>query len=90
MNFPEGIPELGRMGRLDKAVEMCNNSGHCRSSTPGDDPSYRATRQIPPRGRANTLALSKICFRHAKEALDLCVSCKGCKRECPTASTWRA
>src|SRR5258708_3951045 len=52
-------------------------------------PSYRATRDEVhlTRGRANTLrlALSKqIPFGDAKEALDLCVSCKGCKRECPT------
>jgi Fe-S oxidoreductase len=39
------------------------------------------------RGRANTLRLAlsgQIAFKDAKDALELCVSCKGCKRECPT------
>jgi FAD/FMN-containing dehydrogenase/Fe-S oxidoreductase len=77
-------------GGFDKAVEMCNNNGHCRKFDAGTMcPSYRATRDEEhlTRGRANTLRLalsSQIAFDEAKEALDLCVSCKGCKRECPT------
>src|SRR6185436_4273718 len=55
-------------------------------------PSYRATRDEKhlTRGRANTLrlALSGQLGQEAdamvKEALEFCVSCKGCKRECPT------
>jgi Fe-S oxidoreductase len=52
-------------------------------------PSYRATMDEVhlTRGRANTLRLAlsnQLPFEEAKEALDLCVSCKGCKRECPT------
>ncbi len=80
-------------GGYDKAVEMCNNNGHCRKFDAGTMcPSYRATRdeQHLTRGRANTLrlALSGQLAGEADEAvraaLDLCVSCKGCKRECPT------
>jgi FAD/FMN-containing dehydrogenase/Fe-S oxidoreductase len=77
-------------GGYDKAVEMCNNNGHCRKFDAGTMcPSYRATRDEEhlTRGRANTLRLAlsnQIAFDDAKEALDLCVSCKGCKRECPT------
>src|SRR5579859_1274234 len=80
-------------GGYDKAVEMCNNNGHCRKFDAGTMcPSYRATRdeQHLTRGRANTLrlALSGQLGAEADEevraALDLCVSCKGCKRECPT------
>jgi FAD/FMN-containing dehydrogenase/Fe-S oxidoreductase len=78
-----------------KAVEMCNNNGHCRKFDTGTMcPSYRVTRdeQHVTRGRANTLrlALSNQLDSEAfigsavKEAMDLCVSCKGCKRECPT------
>ena len=82
-------------GGYDKAVEMCNNNGHCRKFDAGTMcPSYRATgdeRHLT-RGRANTLrlALSGQLGAHAftsdtvKEAMELCVSCKGCKRECPT------
>jgi FAD/FMN-containing dehydrogenase/Fe-S oxidoreductase len=77
------------------AVEMCNNNGHCRKFDAGTMcPSYRATRNERDltRGRANTLRLAlsgQLGPDHAAEeavrdALDLCVSCKGCKRECPT------
>ncbi|HYT47103.1 MAG TPA: 4Fe-4S dicluster domain-containing protein, partial [Burkholderiales bacterium] len=78
---------------LAKAVEMCNNNGHCRKFDAGTMcPSYRATLDEAhlTRGRANTLrlALSGQLGPEAdfmvNEALDLCVSCKGCKRECPT------
>jgi len=82
-------------GGFAKAVEMCNNNGHCRKFDAGTMcPSFRATRdeQHVTRGRANTLRLAlsgqlgtdAFTSEAVKEALDLCVSCKGCKRECPT------
>ncbi|MEO6984365.1 MAG: FAD-binding and (Fe-S)-binding domain-containing protein, partial [Paralcaligenes sp.] len=84
-----------KTGGLAKAVEMCNNNGHCRKFDAGTMcPSYRVTRdeQHLTRGRANTLRLAisgqlgqaGLASPEVKEALDLCVSCKGCKRECPT------
>ena len=82
-------------GGLAKAVEMCNNNGHCRKFDAGTMcPSYRATRdeQHLTRGRANSLRLAlsdqlrpdafTSDAMHATMAL--CVSCKGCKRDCPT------
>ncbi len=48
-------------GGFDKAVEMCNNNGHCRKFDAGTMcPSYRVTRdeQHLTRGRANTLRLA--------------------------------
>jgi Fe-S oxidoreductase len=81
------------------AVEMCNNNGHCRKFDAGTMcPSFRATgdEKHLTRGRANTLRLAlsgQLGRLDANEAftsdemydtLDLCVSCKGCKRECPT------
>src|SRR5437588_5841783 len=80
---------------LASAIEMCNNNGHCRKFDAGTMcPSYRVTRdeQHTTRGRANTLRLALsgqlgadgIASEAVRAALDLCVSCKGCKRDCPT------
>ncbi len=77
------------------AVEMCNNNGHCRKFDAGTMcPSYRVTRdeQHATRGRANSLRLAlsgqlgpdALASRALYDTLALCVSCKGCKRECPT------
>ena len=77
------------------AVEMCNNNGHCRKFDAGTMcPSFRATgdeRHLT-RGRANSLRLAlsgqlgpdAFTSDEMYETLALCVSCKGCRRECPT------
>jgi len=87
---PVSVLNWSEWGGYDKAVEMCNNNGHCRKFDAGTMcPSYRATLDEVhvTRGRANTLRLAlsnQLPMDAAKDALDLCVSCKGCKRECPT------
>ncbi len=93
----ETLPGTGNdlTGGLAKAVEMCNNNGHCRKFDAGTMcPSYRVTKdeQHVTRGRANTLRLAisgqlgeeGLASDDVKDTLDLCVSCKGCKRDCPT------
>ena len=90
-----GDPAMG----LAKAVEMCNNNGHCRKfDAEVMCPSYRVTRDEKhlTRGRANTLRLAlsnqldikdesaPLGSDAIKEVMELCVSCKACRRECPT------
>jgi FAD/FMN-containing dehydrogenase/Fe-S oxidoreductase len=82
-------------GGFAKAVEMCNNNGQCRQFDTGTMcPSFRVTRdeEHATRGRANTLRLAlsgqlgddALTGPAVRAALDLCVGCKGCRRECPT------
>ena len=90
---PPTVLDWSEWGGYDKAVEMCNNNGHCRKFDAGTMcPSFRVTGDEIhlTRGRANTLRLALSGQlgdegeEAVKSALDLCVSCKGCKRECPT------
>ena len=85
----------GSSGGFQGAVEMCNNNGACRKMAGGVMcPSYRVTlneRDVT-RGRANTLRLAvtgqlgpdAFTSDEMAETLRLCVSCKACRRECPT------
>ena len=85
----------GAGGGFQGAVEMCNNNGACRALAGGVMcPSYRVTldeRDVT-RGRANTLRLAitgqlgpdALTADAMAETLQLCVSCKACRRECPT------
>jgi FAD/FMN-containing dehydrogenase/Fe-S oxidoreductase len=85
----------GPLGGFLGAVEMCNNNGACRGFDAGVMcPSFRATREEIhlTRGRANTLRLAltgqlgpdAMASDSLAEAMSLCVSCKACRRECPT------
>jgi ferredoxin len=85
----------GAGGGFQGAVEMCNNNGACRKLAGGAMcPSYRVTRdeRDVTRGRANTLRLAisgqlgtdALTSDEMAETLKLCVSCKACRRECPT------
>ena len=83
-------------GSMERATERCVGVGACRKAGPGVMcPSYRATgdEQHSTRGRARLLwemlagDLRSEGFRSeaVHEALDLCLSCKACKTECPVA-----
>jgi Fe-S oxidoreductase len=82
-------------GGLPGATEMCNNNGECRKFDAGTMcPSYRVTRDEAHvvRGRANTLRLALsgqlgaagLASDEVAAAMELCVGCKACRRECPT------
>lgn len=79
-----------------RAIEMCNGAGVCRKLTAGTMcPSFMATREEEhsTRGRANALraALSghlpatELTSERMYRVMDLCISCKGCKAECPSS-----
>ncbi|GBF27306.1 putative FAD-linked oxidoreductase [bacterium MnTg02] len=85
----------GAGGGFQGAVEMCNNNGACRKFDASVMcPSFRVTRneRDVTRGRANTLRLAMsgqlgrdaLVSPEMQETMKLCVSCKGCRRECPT------
>lgn len=82
-------------GSFAGAVEMCTGVGDCRKMLDGTMcPSYRATRdeEHSTRGRANALRLAMtgqlgpqgMTDRRLFEVMDLCLSCKACKSECPS------
>ncbi|MCB9139666.1 MAG: FAD-binding protein [Caldilineaceae bacterium] len=83
-------------GGYAPAVEMCNGAGVCRKVETGTMcPSFMATRdeRDSTRGRANALrnALAgripreELFAPEMKEVMGLCLGCKACKSECPSA-----
>ncbi|MEM9341952.1 MAG: FAD-linked oxidase C-terminal domain-containing protein [Pseudomonadota bacterium] len=84
----------GAAGGFQGAVEMCNNNGACRKLKGGVMcPSFRATRneRDATRGRANTLRFAisgqmpgGLTSDEMADTMKFCVSCKACRRECPT------
>ena len=93
----ESLYNFESTGGILNTVEKCNGSGDCRKlSFAGGTmcPSYRATLDEidSTRGRANVLRefltqntkVNPFDHPEIKEAMDLCVSCKACKSECPS------
>lgn len=80
-----------------RGAENCNGSGDCRKPAEAGGtmcPSYRATRNEKDTTRARANALrefltnsrkeNRFDHKELKEVLELCISCKGCKSECPS------
>jgi len=80
-----------------RAAEQCNGSGDCRKTEQFAGtmcPSYQATRDEKDTTRARANILREMLTRSEKEnpfnhkeileVMDLCISCKGCKAECPS------
>ncbi len=82
-------------GGFNNALELCNGAGVCRKLSESGGtmcPSYMATKneKDSTRGRANVFRQvfegknpEQFKSKELKEALDLCLSCKACKSECP-------
>lgn len=93
---PTQFAFASREGRgFTRAIERCVGMGKCRAHSGGVMcPSYRATREerYSTRGRARLLSemLRGEVIRdgwqneEVREALELCLACKGCKNDCPT------
>lgn len=82
-------------GSFMESVHMCTGVGECRKTIGGTMcPSFKATRdeEHSTRGRANALRLAMsnqlddegLASPRLHQALDLCLSCKACKSECPS------
>jgi FAD/FMN-containing dehydrogenase/Fe-S oxidoreductase len=84
-------------GGILRAAEQCNGSGDCRKThLMGGTmcPSFMATRDEQATTRARANILREVLTRSSKAnpfesdevaaAMDLCLSCKGCKSECPS------
>ena len=81
-------------------AEQCNGSGDCRKTHLSGGtmcPSYMATRDEKDTTRARANILREFLTRSTKvnrfdeeeiyQVMDLCLSCKGCKSECPSSSS---
>ncbi len=91
------VLNFGASGGILRAAELCNGSGDCRKShLMGGTmcPSYMVTRNERDTTRARANILREVLTRSPQanpfdhpgiaEAMDLCLSCKGCKSECPS------
>ena len=91
------VLDFSHAGGILRLAEKCNGSGDCRKLPESGGtmcPSFMATRneRDSTRGRANilreflTMNNKENAFDHPeiKEAMDLCISCKGCTAECPS------
>ena len=83
--------DYSAQGGFFRSIELCNGVGVCRKTQGGAMcPSYRATRdeKDTTRARANALRISSMSGRSGErwvaEVMDLCLSCKACKSECPS------
>lgn len=92
---PETIFSWRKEGDFGSAMELCNGAGVCRKLAESGGtmcPSYMATKdeKDSTRGRANVFRQvfagedpQGYRSEELKGALDLCLSCKACKSECP-------
>lgn len=95
----ETIFDFSDVAGVVRAAEKCNGSGDCRKGPQAGGtmcPSYMATREEKHTTRARANILRQILSNPAdatrpfdsdeiKEVMDLCLSCKACKSECPSS-----
>lgn len=89
------IQDFSEVDGFARAIEMCNGAGVCRQATGSMCPTFQASHDEmhSTRGRANLLrelisgrSISTVEAEEvAFESLSMCLACKGCKAECPSA-----
>jgi FAD/FMN-containing dehydrogenase/Fe-S oxidoreductase len=95
---PKTVFDFSKDGGLLELAEKCSGSGDCRKTEISGGtmcPSYMATRRERDTTRAranilrhfygNTQKPTDHDYATVKEVLDLCLSCKACKAECPSS-----
>ncbi len=93
----ETILDFSHQGGILRAAEQCNGSGDCRKTHHFEGtmcPSFHITKNEKDTTRARANALREILSTSSnknpfdqeelKEVMDLCLSCKACKTECPS------
>jgi FAD/FMN-containing dehydrogenase/Fe-S oxidoreductase len=93
----ETVLDFSSTQGIIRSVEQCNGSADCRKSAEAGGvmcPSYMATKNEKHSTRARANVFREIAGREhgedpflseeIKDVLDLCLSCKGCKSECPS------
>ena len=93
----ETVFDFSKNGGFIREIEKCNGAGVCRKTHLSGGtmcPSYMATKneKDSTRARANILRemmthskkKNRFDSEEIKEVMDLCLSCKGCKSECPS------
>lgn len=86
--------DFSREGGLELAADLCNGNGLCRKMETVMCPSFQASgnEYHSTRARAQTLRsiihgklpLKELTGQGLMDVLDLCIECKGCKKECPS------
>ncbi len=86
--------DFSKEGGMTLSADMCNGNGSCRKTTGVMCPSFQASHDEydSTRARAQTLRsiihgnlpLEEFTGQGLYNVLDLCIECKGCKKECPS------
>jgi len=94
--FEPTLAFAARDGSLVDNLEQCNGCGGCLKDAPTMCPTFLATGEeiMSTRGRANTIravlerriadSADPLTSKALEEALDYCLACKACKKECPS------
>jgi Fe-S oxidoreductase len=94
LQSPETFLDFKAEGGFALAADLCNGNGFCRKKEHTMCPSFQVTNEEFHSTRARAQALRAIIHKRLPleaftsqglyDVMDLCLSCKGCKTECPS------